>query len=114
MINRGALILTYKQPALDWIKENDPYEEGNELSLALINEEKTVYLISDDEAESVEEWLEANFLNLLEYELSGHYPDDEIRPDGFNFEMFLQWFDYEVHTVVLDTVGAEIIEDEEL
>jgi len=115
MVNRGALILTYKQPALDWINRNDPYEEGGKMTLEMINEDRTIYLVSDEEAEEIDLWIEENYLDLLEYELSGHYPDDDLRPEGFTLEDFRLWFDYDVHSVVLDTVGdGNLVEDEEI
>ena len=42
MINRAAIILKYKPPAVQWINEVDPYEETQEISLEEANHERTV------------------------------------------------------------------------
>lgn len=102
-------MLRYREEALKWLKEKDPYSGMGDLTLDMLNEERTVYLVSDDDAESVDEWIEENYMNLLDFELSGHFPDDEISPEPFSVEDFLRWFQVEVHSVVVDTV-----EDEEL
>jgi hypothetical protein len=34
-----------------------------------------------------------------------------IRDDGRDLKMFEEWFDIEIHTTVLDTVGGEILHD---
>ena len=52
MINRAAVILKYKEPAVKWINDADPYNENPGISLESINEENTVYLISNQDADS--------------------------------------------------------------
>lgn len=47
VVNRGAFLLRYKEPALRWINDADPYPRGHTLVLDEVNEERTVYLIAD-------------------------------------------------------------------
>lgn len=52
MVNRGAVILRYKAPFVKWIQEADPSGQKLELTIEQANREKTVYLISDEDAEN--------------------------------------------------------------
>jgi hypothetical protein len=115
VINRAALLLRYKKPALLWINESDPYPDGRELTLDEVNEDRTIYLISSDEAESsigAEKWVKANFRELFEDELNAWYTDSGLWPSQRTYQLFQQWFDVEVHSMIVDTVGGEIVDDE--
>ncbi len=50
MINRAAIILRYREPAVFWINESDPFDEAPGFDLESVNQERTVYLISDADA----------------------------------------------------------------
>lgn len=115
MINRAALILKYKKPAVDWINKADHYNESLQVSLDEANEERTVYLLRDDVAdtpEDLEQWLKLNVEALFENELAGWYQDEGLWPKNRNYELFKKWFSPECHTVVEDTVGEPIIDEE--
>ncbi len=43
MVNRAALLLRYKQPAVDWINDVDPAKTKRIMTLDEVNEERTVY-----------------------------------------------------------------------
>jgi hypothetical protein len=91
LINRAALILRYKAPAIRWINEADPYPSEHAVVLEQVNEERTVYLIEDtagDDSESLERWLNRNYEGLFEMELGGRYTDPSVWPQGRNFQMF--------------------------
>ncbi len=49
MLNRAALILRYKQPAVDWINDVDPYGSPD-LTIESVNEDSSIYLISSEDA----------------------------------------------------------------
>lgn len=115
MINRAAVLLRYREPAVQWINDADPYSDDPGISQDDVNRERTVYLISDEDAETdeaVEAWVELNYRVLFEEELQGWYSDPELWPRDLSFELFQAWFDVEWHTVILDTVGGEIYDDE--
>ena len=46
MINRSAIILKYKPPAVSWINEADPIEEHPGITIEDVNEDRTIYLIA--------------------------------------------------------------------
>ena len=115
MINRAAVLLRYKEPAVAWINETDPFNDDPGITLESVNEERTVYLIRDQDGDTpadVEKWIKLNYDVLFESELDGWYTDEELWPDNRNIELFRKWFDVECHTVIVDTVDSAIEDDE--
>ena len=114
MINRAAIILRYKQPAVDWINEVDPIEDGHPVSLIDVNRERTVYLIPDraaDDDNTVRSWIELNYEALMENELGAWYTDDSLMPKNLTLSMFDDWFEVECHSMIIDTSDDAIIEE---
>lgn len=112
MINRAAVIVRLKKPFVDWINKADPYDKKSQVSVEEANEDRTVYLIDDAEADHVDEWVNLNFLQLFECELEDWYQDENLWPKDLSLELFETWCEVECHTVVVDTVGGEITDSE--
>ncbi|RTR37319.1 hypothetical protein EKG38_19135 [Shewanella canadensis] len=113
MLNRAVLIIKYKQPAVDWINQVDPYD-SSKMTLKSANEESSVYLIDQDAAdspESLRSWIELNLEALFIDELNGWYTEESLWPTDLNVELFNRWFTIECHTVITDTVGTPIVDD---
>ena len=80
-----------------------------------MNDDRTVYLISDEDGDStdaVERWIKRNYKVLFEVELEGWYTDEALWPKKRTLKLFRDWFDVECHTVLLDTVGDLINDDD--
>lgn len=115
MINRGAFVLRHKQPAVDWLIAALPQLNGRAVTLADLNEELTVYLVSDatvETPESFRRWLKRNYQALFEAELEGWCTDRNLWPPERSFLLFCAWFDAERHSVVVDLAGGELHDDE--
>lgn len=115
MINRAAVILKYKQPAVEWINEADPCDDDPGITIESVNQERTVYLIRDEDADTlddVDDWIRTNYVALFESELDGWYTDEELWPGDRSITLFHEWFDVECHTVIVDTVASPIEDDE--
>jgi hypothetical protein len=115
MINRTAVILKCKEPAVQWINDADPYHDDPQISLESANQERTVYLISDHDADddkALARWIKLNCGNLFEAELEGWYTDESLWPQNRTFKLFQDWFEVECHTVIEDTVGMPIEDDD--
>jgi hypothetical protein len=115
MINRAAVILRCKEPMVRWINDADPSPEDKPITLSEANEERTVYLISDEDADTkdkFERWLKRNFIALFEAELEGWYTDEDLWPKNRTWKLFTEWLDVECHTVIEDTVQEELYDDE--
>ena len=94
MINRAAILLKYKPPAVRWINEADPHNTGTDISLESANEDSTVYLIMNEEAylpETLEEWIQMNYEALFENELHGWYTDESLWPKKRDLKLFREW-----------------------
>lgn len=62
--------------------------------------------------DAVHRWVRKNFKTLFEAELDGWYCDPDLWPKNLTFKLFQSWFDIECHTVLVDTVGGSIFDDE--
>jgi len=115
MINRAALLLKYKEPAIAWINEADPMQGGPGLTAEDVNSDRPVYLIADhaaDTPKALEKWIKTNLDVLWEEELEGWYTDSALWPKNRNYALFTKWFEVECHTVLIDTVGGLIADDD--
>ena len=111
MINRAAIILKYKLPAVQWINDTDPYNTDSVISLESVNEDRKVYLIMDEDADepgAIEQWIKMNYEALFEKELKCWYTDESLWPERRDLKLFREWFDVDYHTVIEDTVNLPI------
>lgn len=114
MINRAAILLRYKEPAVKWINDADPMDRVPGVTLEDTNRERTVYLVSDsvgDSDDTVERWIKENYKALFEAELEGWYTEPSLWPKKLTRKLFDEWFVVECHTVLFDTAGGEIYDD---
>jgi hypothetical protein len=109
MINRGAIIVRFKEPYIDWAIGLDdtgltPDKEG----------ESTVYLIPEfeDDVEALEV-LSNIFEQIFEHELRSWHRDEAAWPQNRTWAMFREWFDVEFHSCVEDVCGDEPMADNE-
>ena len=115
MINRAAIILRYKQKAVQWINEADPTVEEPGITVEDANNDSTIYLISDKDAEDatdVERWLKDNYEALFEAELASWYNDKGLWPKKRTYNLFQEWFSIECHTVIEDTVDEPLVDED--
>ena len=78
------------------------------------DDEKTVYLIPsfEDDAEA-EEILKQVYSEIFERELDAWHTDEADWPENRTFAIFKQWFEIELHSMVEDVCGYELIDDED-
>ncbi len=114
MINRAAIILRYKEPAIKWINEADSDDNSSIVSLKDVNDDRTIYLIKDEDADTpmlVKRWIKLNFRMLFENELWGWYTDEALWPPKLTYKLFNEWFEFECYTCIEDTVGTSIVDE---
>jgi len=112
-INRATMVVRPRQPYVDWADSIDD-DEGARLTLEEHREDPTAYLIPVvDDVEQAEEILVACWPLLFENELESWCTEDEAWPADRTLEMFLDWFDVELHSTVVD-IAADPIEGEDL
>jgi hypothetical protein len=108
-LNRSALLVTPRAPFLHWAERHGngvPYPVGGE---------RTVYLLpSYDLQDEVEEIVDHYHDLIFETELEDWVRDESAWPSDRNYALFREWFDVEIHSVVLDLVAGEpLVEDED-
>jgi len=113
MLNRAVLLLKLKQPAVDWVNKADP--TGNPgISLDNANKDRTVYLVDEsvaDDMVNATHWLKLNWQQLFERELGSWYVDESLWVKKRSFDMFRQWFEVEIHSMVIDTSNDHLEDD---
>ena len=116
MINRAVLILKYKETAIKWINDSEFYRDSQAITNDDINNDSTVYLISVEDSESqdtLNAWLKLNYMQLFESELTTWFGDEnDWPPQERTFALFNQWFNFECHTIIVDTVAGPISDGE--
>ena len=112
MLNRSLLIVRAKQPFLDWIHAL-PDEESAHLTLEKINQDGQVYLLPDvelvDDAQSL---IRAFSPMVFELELEGWWTEESDWPQDRSNEVFCNWFDVSLRSLVHDLVDEPLIDDE--
>jgi len=102
VLNRAALILRYKQPFVDWINAVDPVGDSPDVTLADLDDERTVYLIEVEGTEELAQWLSRHHEDIFEAELYGWYTDPSLWPRDRSLKKLTEWCSCELHTIVLD------------
>lgn len=97
-IDRNAILVRPKKPFFEWMneifKEDEPIWDL---------EENNIYLIREmDNNDDLKKWIKKNFDALFVNELNGWYTDPSAWPAKRTYKMFCEWFDVEVHSMVLD------------
>ncbi len=105
-INRNAIVVKAKQPLYDWINALCP-----EIPI-FEKEEGTVYLIREkDDNEAIERWIKRNFERIFVSELNGWYTDEAGWPQKRTYKVFQEWFEVEIHSLILDLEDMELIKE---
>jgi hypothetical protein len=81
VVNRAAIILQYKEPAVRRISKADPYADDPGKVIKNVNQERTVYLVSDEDGDgshAVGRWVKKNYQALFGSELEWRYIESEL------------------------------------
>jgi len=110
-INRSGLVIRAKEPFRNWILSLP--EQPVNLTLEEINEDNTLYLITEYEDDKDREKLLRKKYMAIFYELLEDWCLDEAYwPKSRTITTFKKWFDVEFHSIVVDLVGNQIIHEE--
>ena len=107
MLNRGAVIVRFKEPFLRWINEADP-DPGDPVSLEDANHDSTVYLVHAEEPAEFDSWLRLNAKTFFEQLLEDWYTDPDLWPKKRDLKTLKEWCTIEFHSLVLDTGGPPL------
>lgn len=110
LVNRSAIILKPKRPHLERTKQ-DGAEGLAESVFDTLHEEPHVYLIPEyEDTSSQQQVLEEFWPELSEVMLMGWLSDPACWPKKRTFEMFLEWFEIQMTSVVEDLCVDEPLE----
>ena len=108
MINRSAILVRPRQPYLDWAASL-----GDADLLPDPDDERTVYLVpSFEDDEQAEEVLARCYETIFENELFGWHTESEDWPQDRSLDLFQDWFDIEMDSVVEDLSAVPIREED--
>jgi len=94
------------------MNEADPHPQSHPMSLEEANEDSPAFLIHDYASEEFREWLEENYQVVFENVLEEWYVDPSLWPQDRTLTLFKAWCDIEVHSTIVDLVGASLEEDD--
>jgi hypothetical protein len=106
IINRSVAIIKPKQPFVDWA--NSIVDE-EQYSVSDFSTDCSVILLPvTDSDEDAEDFIKDVFKDVFEMELSSWVVDDEMWPEKITYEMFLDWFEVDYHSMVFDSLKDDI------
>lgn len=109
-LNRSAIVVTPKQPFLDWLHTTDAMSA--ELTLLELIWDATIYLVPEcDTDEDVVEVLRDLCEEIFKEQLAGWYRDESVWPQDRSFDEFRRWFDYQHHSMMIDFCDEPLIHD---
>ena len=107
VVNRAVAVIKPRQPYLDWATSIPG--PADDVTLDELRIDCTAILIPDfdDPAES-EAFIAGLAIDLFEMELDAWDRDPATWPEDRSYEAFQEWFDVEIHSIVLDTADDDI------
>lgn len=110
MLNRSAVVVTPRQPFLDWLHTADP--TSADITLEELSNEPSIYLIPEcDTREEVADTLRELCEQIFIEQLDGWYRDTTTWPKDRSFDVFCHWFYYRHHSVLIDLCAELLIDD---
>ena len=105
-INRSVAIVKPKQAYIDWA--NSFQDEAENYTIEFFRKDCNVYLLNEAE-EIGDEAKEINrvYRVIFEEELSSWIVDESVWPKERDFDTFLDWFDVETHSIIIDLGNTE-------
>jgi len=106
-IDRNAILVRPKKPYYDWTQQVFIDIDG-----ATEMEEHNIYLVREmDNNEDVKKWIKKNFDKLFVNELNDWDTDESDWPAPRTYKMFCEWFDIEIHSMILDLEESPVTKE---
>ena len=86
---------------------------GHTSIMEQVNQDNTSYLLPDYESDNEGKEILRHYFDLIfEEQLAGWWQDETAWPSRRDLATFLQWFDVEFHSLVLDLVDEPLLHEE--
>jgi hypothetical protein len=106
-VDRTAVVLKPTARFLEWLKSAD--ENMPDLTTEQIRANCSVFLVPQfDEPEEVISYFDERYQQIFEAELAGWDIDKSKWPQDMSLKAFWEFFDTEIHDMVLDMEEAEL------
>ena len=100
-LNRSAIIVTPKQPFLEWLHSIDA--SSRDLEMADLRSDPSVYLFPECTNDNeLTQHLKRACEEIFEQELESWDRLEEAWPKDRSFEAFQRWFDFSIHWMIFD------------
>ncbi|AQR66247.1 VacJ [Aquaspirillum sp. LM1] len=107
-VNRSVAIVKPKQPFFDWLNSL-PFEQDETLTLHALRQDCNALLIPPaEDFEDAREFIRSHWRSIFDAELADWCEDDTLWPEKRTPNLFQQWFDVEVHSVLTDLVSEPL------
>lgn len=106
LVNRSYLIVRPKQAFWDWanpLQDDVSFSEEDDV-------ESNVYLVEEDFYDLMPV-LEKNYKRIFVNELSAITEEQTAWPEKVNFDLFLEWFDIDFGSMVVDLEKSDLKAD---
>ncbi len=114
LLNRSVLVVRPRAPFAQWISSMEaqlPEEERTPISLDELQFDSSAYLIPETDPEEQETILDEAWPMIFESELASWFDDEEAWPTPRTREMFDEWFETSLNSLVMDLVDAPLETD---
>lgn len=106
-VDRTAVVLKPTARFLEWLKSTD--ENMPDLTIEQLRANCSVFLVPQfDEPEAVVSYFDERYRQIFEAELAGWDIDKDKWPQDMGLKAFWEFFDIEIHDMVLDMEEAEL------
>ena len=113
-INRSILIVTLKQPYIEWtatLPDRTEVEIERPPTVEELNQDSTAFLIPEvmDDTD-LELYIDRTWIMLFEIQLAGWTTDKRLWPKKRTRQMFNEWFDLKCSSLAVDLWTKEPLE----
>ena len=106
-VDRTAVVLKPSARFLEWLKSTD--ENLPDLTLEQLRSNCSVFLVPQfDAPEEAVSYFDERYTQIFEAELAGWEENREKWPQDMSLKAFWEFFDIEIHDMVLDMEEAEL------
>lgn len=103
LINRSAITISYKKPFIQW--HNALFADMS-MHEDMLGESKT-YLVKSD-FNDAQKLIKKHYKQLFEFELESIWTDENDWPQNLSWNLFNEWFNFEISDFVMDLINAPL------
>lgn len=107
-VNRSVAVVKPRQLFLDWLKSL-PGDDISDLTVDNLRVDCLTLMVPEyEEPEEAIAFLDEHFQEVFRLELASWEEDEKLWPEKLTLAMFWEWFDVELHSLVLDFLDEEL------